>query len=128
MTDQSHNTTALMPEVQQQRAVINLVIGAKSDRPASPTQAITISKVVLEYIKALIWPLVIAIILLVYQPPIVPMLNSLADKLAAASSVKIGSLSLEVEERANDLGIPGLGLSTTVRLKANRGSEQYQPM
>jgi hypothetical protein len=91
-------------------AVVNFTIAAKPERPAAPSNEVAVAKLVLEYSKVLVWPMFIALILLVYQPPIGAILTSLANKFEYASSVKIGSLSLEVQAQANDLGVPGLGL------------------
>jgi hypothetical protein len=90
--------------------VVNFTIAAKPERQAAPSNKVAVAKLVLEYSKVLVWPLFIALILLVYQPPIGAILTSLANKFENASSVKIGSLSLEVQAQAADLGVPGLGL------------------
>jgi hypothetical protein len=90
--------------------VVNLTLLARPERQTTPTNSIAGAKLILEYLKVIVWPVFITLILLVYQPPIAPIMKSLAEKLEAASSVKIGSLTLEVQARANDLGVPDLGL------------------
>jgi hypothetical protein len=63
MSDQIKNTTEPIVEVEQQRAVVNFMIAPKPDLQVNPPRATAISKVVLEYVKVLIWPIVIAAIL-----------------------------------------------------------------
>jgi hypothetical protein len=67
-----------------------------------------IANLVLDYIKVLVWPSIIVGILIVYQPPLGRMFQSLAVKLEAADSVKFGSFELEVLKTARDLGSPEL--------------------
>ncbi len=63
----------------------------------------------LEYLKSLAWPLIFVGVLAVYRPPLGRLLDSLIAKLESAKSVKIGSLSFEVEHQARGLGRPELG-------------------
>ena len=71
--------------------------------------ALARAKLLLEYLKVLAWPVFVVGLLAVYRPPIGRMSESLASKFETADSVKIGSLSLEVQQRARDLGSPELG-------------------
>ena len=62
------------------------------------------SHVVLDYIKVLIWPVLIVGILVAYRPPIGEMLESFAEKIQAASKLEFGSFAMEVREQASALG------------------------
>jgi hypothetical protein len=66
------------------------------------------ASLVLDYMKVLLWPLIVVGILLVYRPPIGQIFQSLSSKLEKADSVAIGSFQLEVKRTARDLGNPGL--------------------
>lgn len=77
---------------------------SQQDEGGPTPQTLETSKLVLEYLRVLAWPLIIVGLIAVYRPPLGRMIDSLATKLEAANKVTIGSLSLEIQERARQLG------------------------
>lgn len=65
---------------------------------------LSVATLVLGYVRALAWPVLLAGALVVYQPPIGRIVTSLAAKLEAADKVSVGSLSVEVAARAREVG------------------------
>ena len=63
---------------------------------------------VLEFAKALVWPVFITVMIIVYRKPVRAVLQNLIDKFSQASKVTIGSLSLEIQQRVRQAGNPQL--------------------
>lgn len=89
-------------------ATVNLTL-APRERSGNGPAPLVRTKLTLDYLKVLAWPILIVSLLVAYRPPLSRMAESLASKLDKADTVKIGSFSLEVQERARDLGHPELG-------------------
>jgi hypothetical protein len=56
-----------------------------------------LAKLVLEYLKALAWPLIVLFLVLRFRASIVRILNAVGDRLASAETVKVGVFGQEVE-------------------------------
>jgi hypothetical protein len=69
------------------------------------------AKLVLDYVRALAWPLVLLILLAVYRPPLGRMAQSVAAKIESADKLSVGSFSVEVAEQARAVGNASLATS-----------------
>jgi hypothetical protein len=56
-----------------------------------------VAKLILEYLKAIAWPLIVLFLVLRFRSSIVRILNSIGDRLASAETVKVGVFGQEVE-------------------------------
>jgi hypothetical protein len=69
---------------------------------------IDIAKLIIEALRVLSWPLLIIFLVVVYRRPLRGFLNNLVSKFSEANKVSIGSLSLEIQEKAREVGNPEL--------------------
>ena len=76
-----------------------------------PTEnhSIEVAKLVIEGVRALAWPVLVAVVLVVFNKPLREVVESFSTKFSQANKVSIGSLSLEVEAKAREAGNPELG-------------------
>jgi hypothetical protein len=81
----------------------------KSDdqTPASASQM----NLMLEYAKALAWPLLIVGLLAVYRPPLGRLVDVVINKVESASEVKL--FAFELKDVTKELGLPDLGADLT---------------
>jgi hypothetical protein len=75
---------------------------------AADNHAIEIAKLVIEAIRVLAWPVLIAVLVVAFNRPLRDIINSFSLKFSEASKFSIGSLSLEIEAKAREAGNPDL--------------------
>jgi len=56
-----------------------------------------VAKLVLEYLKAIAWPLIVLFLVLRFRSSILRILNAIGDRLASAETVKFGVFGQEVQ-------------------------------
>src|SRR6476661_7452427 len=56
-----------------------------------------IAKLILEYLKAVAWPLVVLLLVLRFRSSIVRILNAIGDRFMSAETVKVGVFGQEVQ-------------------------------
>jgi hypothetical protein len=66
------------------------------ERVQEGVTAMELAEIILEYVKALAWPLTILLLVLKFRANIARILGALGDRLASAESVKVGLLGQEV--------------------------------
>jgi hypothetical protein len=66
------------------------------------------AKILLAVIQYLPWPIIVFIIVIIFQGPLVEIANSLPNKIKDSNSVRIGSFSLEIKQEAKSQGSPEL--------------------
>ena len=71
--------------------------------PASPPPLEKV-KLAIELLRIVAWPALVLALVIVYRVPIRSVMESLATKFAEASKVTIGTLSLEIQEKARQIG------------------------
>lgn len=67
-----------------------------------------IAKLAIEALKGLAWPALVFLLVVIYHKPLRKVIESLSLKLYEAKKVSLGNLSLEIQERARELGNPDL--------------------
>ena len=72
-------------------------------------QSLEIAKLVIEAVRVLAWPVLIAILVILFFKPLREIAESFSLKFSEAHKVSIGSLSLEIEAKAREVGNPELG-------------------
>ena len=84
---------------------VNLNAGEHPLRTRSvPEDKLASLKLVLGFTKVLIWPLLIVTLFVSYRGPIRTGVDGLAQRIASADKVSIGSLSLEMRKQAQAIG------------------------
>ena len=71
---------------------------------ATESRVIEITKLIVEVLRALAWPILFAAIVVAFHNPLRGVADGLAQKLSQANRVSIGSLSLEIEVKAKAIG------------------------
>jgi hypothetical protein len=88
-------------------------------------------KVFIEFLKVIVWPLLVLSIFLTFRSPITEIANELPEKFFAATKLEMGSLTLEIQQQAKAAGNPELarslgGLSpNAIRLLIELGPHYY---
>lgn len=80
---------------------------AKSPTTSEPAW-LRVFESTIDAVKALAWPALVVAVIVVFFAPIERMVNGVATKLELADKVSIGSLSLEIVQRAREAGSPEL--------------------
>lgn len=81
-----------------------------TDDPEAPRERgfFAVSKLSIEFLRVVIWPFIIVLLLVVYRGPARRAAEAVATRLASAQKVSVGSLSFEIREQALELGNPEL--------------------
>lgn len=57
-----------------------------------------------ELIKALVWPALVAVLIIIYHDSVGKLLSALQDRFSQANKVSLGKLSFEISEKAREVG------------------------
>jgi hypothetical protein len=79
-----------------------------TSRPPKESNWIRILEVLVDGIRALAWPSLVVIALIVFYTPLQDIASNLATKLGDANKVSIGGLSLEIEAKVREQSSPEL--------------------
>lgn len=74
----------------------------------SSSRGLDLYRVSVDLVSAVAWPMLVAVLLVAYRQPLREITSALPQKFLAASKVSVGSLSIEIEEKARATGNPVL--------------------
>lgn len=87
-------------------ATLTLITKAESAGPRK-TDKLEILKLVIEFVKVLAWPVLLAGLLVWFRHPLGTIMDQLPDKFSRASKVSLGNVTLEIiQEKARRAGLP----------------------
>ena len=92
--DERHNTPLII------QAEIQLQSPVEKKEPDSHSAQLEWFKTITELIKSLSWPIVALIVLLTFHGPLARVISLVPQKLEDATKVTIGTLSVEIQQKA----------------------------
>jgi hypothetical protein len=75
---------------------------------SSECQYLQVAEIIVEAIKAIVWPLSIVMVIIVFYNPLNLIITGLATKINDANKVSLGGFSVEVEEKVRKFADPCL--------------------
>jgi hypothetical protein len=108
MVDNNLSAVKQPEEIHEIRARVKIVAEDGDSNPGRGGKGLEWARTIVDLLKILAWPLLVLYFFFVVEAPLLEIFRQLPNKFSQATKVTVGSLSLEIQEKAIKSGNPAL--------------------